>query len=129
MALLYFGLTRAASAVCRFQAAQSAHWLRAHPSSTSVWMGPTCTTLWTITSAASQKWGGEPTSLFDASNVVTALYAFVSPPLTKARKVRPTFAGTSNLGLDWTYLFWGERGGAVRSSDTLGVNRYTWQVP
>ena len=61
--------------------------------------------------------------------MVTALYAFVSPPLTKARKVRPTFAGTSNLGLDWTYLFWGERGGAVRSSDTLGVNRYTWQVP
>jgi hypothetical protein len=77
------------------------------------------------------KVGGEPTSLFDASNVVTALYAFVSDPGNTTRKVRPTFAGTSNLhaGLGWTYLLWGERGGAVRSSDTLGVNRYTWQAP
>lgn len=54
------------------------------------------------------KAGGAPLALFVAPKVVTALYA----------DPRPSF----------TYIFWGEKGGAVRSA-APGFSAWTWQGP
>ena len=54
------------------------------------------------------KAGGLATTLFVTANVVTALYADPRPSLT--------------------YIFWGEKGGAVRSA-APGFSTWTWQSP